>query len=149
MSKFFVVRALHLMSKDESKTFMEKRGIKQVIKSYLTVLEGTEKFESIQLLGTFEENWVISFLTSFLKDTNPEIRLSVLNAIYNSPIENVLEKIAFLLIDEDPAIRKATVRLFEELAPEKYQQKTSCQKSEDKFSSHQLFRDKIRNCRRG
>jgi HEAT repeat protein len=125
LEKFFVIRALNLFDKADFKHFMKKPRIKDKIKQFLKEVEGTEKLESIHLLGALEEEWVISFLLSFIKDENPEIRLSVLNAIYNSPTDNVLEKIAFLLIDESIPIRKATVRLFEELEPEKYQLKTS------------------------
>ncbi len=125
LEKFFMIKSLSHLSSFQYKKFTESTEIKQKIQDFLQKLSGHEKLETIQILGRFKESWIISILFTFLKDENPEVRLSVLEAISVTPTDAILEKIAFLLIDENRHIRRATVRLFEELEPDNYLMKSS------------------------
>ncbi len=125
IEKFFSLKALEKLNRNSSNKNYLSKEIRIEINRLLQSLEGKNKLIAIQTLGKLGEDWATSEISNFLKDSNPNIKLAVLESLSNSKQNNILDKVAFLLVDQDRRIRKATVRLFEKLDPNYFQMQTN------------------------
>ncbi|WP_371805781.1 HEAT repeat domain-containing protein [Candidatus Lokiarchaeum ossiferum] len=123
--KIFALKALEQLQKSSKNKIQITTEIKNEITSFLNTLEGKNKLIAIKTLGRLGEEWATTTISSHLDDKDPKIRLSVINALTNSKHQNIVDKVAYLLIDKDRQIRRATVRLFEDLDRDYFQMQTS------------------------
>jgi hypothetical protein len=119
--KMFALRGLELaLRKDPSPTL--SRSIQMHIEGLLGVsTDRATQLSIIRSLSHIRESWAFSALTFYLKDPNPSIRLTAveaLNQITTTP--DSLNNISFLLIDPDASVRRSAVNLYWKIEPGKY-----------------------------
>ncbi len=120
MEKVHALKSLIRLNQMQRENYQISQNLKYTLRSVLDSLEGSMKQYLIEQLGKLGIKWAAEAMMVYLEDERSDIRLAVIRALSKSKFEtdNLMEKVAVLLVDKNRSVREATRELFWKLKPD-------------------------------
>ena len=114
--KLFAISALEHYAQIQNQSLDFHREIQKEMQNLLRISDRSSRKSLILALAKGKGEWIISAITNYVQDDYPEIRTAVAHALMqmedNSIFKRIIDKIAFLLIDEVQTVRRAMISVF-------------------------------------